>query len=108
MSQQIVIMRGGRSKSKEVIKFNSKAGNVSHVSRGNTPTKKTNNHHTSTFVKKANACIHGANEGMVQGVVAGAVVGAVGAGGGAVPGAIIGGASGAISGCVSGVFKYNI
>ena len=115
MSQQVVIMRGGRPK--EVIKFDSSgkkniATTNNKINNNASATAKKPNiqskHNTSMFVKKANACIKSANEGMVQGFAAGAVVGAFGGGAGAGPGALIGGTSGAVGGCVSGIFKHDI
>ena len=90
-------MRGGRPK--EIVKFDS---------FGDKTNKSTNTSYSNTFIKNTNACIKGANVGMVTGIAAGAVTGAIAAGGGAVPGAIIGGASGAVGGCIGGIFKYNL
>ena len=107
---EITIMRGDKT---EVLRCDS-SGRIIHnpqITKKVTIHKKTpaqNPQNTSTFVKKANACIKGANEGMIAGMAGGAAVGAFAGGAGAGPGALIGGVSGAVGGCASGIFKYNI
>lgn len=103
-SKGIVCMRGG---SREVVHFNSQGKRTTNVVKAVPTIKPTASPLPKrTFVGGVNACIQGANEGILPGVAAGAIGGSV-AGPGIVPGAIIGAATGAGAGCVSGVFKYN-